>query len=63
MLRRKPVFDTKEIKQHFEQKKKDSTGAANLGTDKKGTAFPTPREWAEEALIWVLPPIRKPTGR
>jgi hypothetical protein len=33
MLRRKMVFDTKEIKQHFEQKKKDSTGAANLGTD------------------------------
>jgi hypothetical protein len=56
MLRRKLVFDTKEIKKHFEQKKKDSTGAANLGMDKKGTAFPTPTEWADEALIWVCAP-------
>ena len=34
LMRRKAIFDTREIKQHFEKKKKDSTGAANLGTNR-----------------------------
>jgi hypothetical protein len=56
LLRRKMVFDTKDIKQHFEQKETGSTGAANLGTNKSGVAFPTPTEWLDEALIWVCAP-------
>jgi hypothetical protein len=56
MLRRTMVFDTKEIKHHFVQKNKDSVGSANLGTAKNGTAFPTPQEWTDEALIWVCAP-------
>ncbi len=56
MLRRKMVFDTKEIKQHFVQKNKDDVGSATLGNNQKGIAFPTPPEWNEEALLWVCAP-------
>jgi hypothetical protein len=56
MLRRTMVFDTKEIKQHFVQKNKGDVGAATLGTNKAGVAFPTPQEWNEEALLWVCAP-------
>ncbi len=63
MLRRKMVFDTKEIKQHFVQKNKDDVGSATLGNNQKGIAFPTPPEWNEEALLWVCAPIPRTTSR
>jgi hypothetical protein len=62
MLRRKMVFDTKQIKQHF-QANYERTGrgfvsSATLGEHRKGTLakFDTPPEWKEEALIWVCAP-------
>jgi hypothetical protein len=56
MLRRKMVFDTKEIKQHFVQKNKGDVGSATLGTNKAGVAFSTPQDWNDEALLWVCAP-------
>ena len=59
ILRRKMVFDTKEIKQHFKHKHNHTISAADLGWNKDHDYFQTPQEWIDEALIWVCAPDRE----
>jgi hypothetical protein len=56
MKRRSLDFDTRDIKQHFIGKGRGDVGSATLGNNKKGQAFPTPKEWNEDALLWVCAP-------
>jgi len=53
LRRRGSMFDTREVRKHFERKYR-SRGEPNiLGAANLGEGHATPQEWIEKALIWV----------